>query len=483
MIEPNWVAYTALVGWGIATLLAFAWLRPSAALLFAVVGAELLLPVGAMFQISGFPNLDRGRIAILAALAGTALFHGSRLRFEWPGWTAAVLLAPIAGALLTVRANSDPLSFGPTTVLPALTIHDAVSYGAAATLDRSLPFVLALASFRTRRDLELLLRVLVATGIAYSTLALFEARFSPHLHFWVYGYLQHSWFQIMRGEGWRPIVFTPHGLQLAMFFMSTLLAAATLTRARVRLPWGLPGMAVTAYLLLVLVVCKSWAPALFGVVGLALVAFGTDRARIAASILLLALVFLYPALRAADLFPADALVSSAESLSANRAESLAFRFENEDHLLAHARERLWTGWGTFGRNRVFDRESGVVTSVTDGLWIIELGAFGVPGLVSIFALMGAPILVTALRLERVRSRSSRILLSGLAVMVALRAVDHLPNASLTPLPFLTFGALTALAARIPRGERARARVGRRQESGEPEGPAPAVTARVGEALR
>ncbi|MCK9912753.1 hypothetical protein MXD81_26600, partial [Microbacteriaceae bacterium K1510] len=76
----------------------------------------------------------------------------------------------------------------------------------------------------------------------------------------------------------------------------------------------------------------------------------------AAALVLLAL--LYPSLRASDLFPTTQLYNMALSVSEDRAGSLKFRFDQEQQLLDHARERFLFGWGRFGRNRLYDESSG-----------------------------------------------------------------------------------------------------------------------------
>ncbi len=58
-----------------------------------------------------------------------------------------------------------------------------------------------------------------------------------------------------------------------------------------------------------------------------------------------------------------------QNVSADRANSLRHRLNNEDMLLSRAFESPLFGWGGWGRNRVYD-ENGKDLTVTDGLWII-----------------------------------------------------------------------------------------------------------------
>ena len=75
-----------------------------------------------------------------------------------------------------------------------------------------------------------MLRGLVVAGLIYSLPMLFEVRMSPQLHTWIYGYFPHSFGQQMRDGGFRPVVFIGHGLGVAFFVMTTVVAAAAFWR-------------------------------------------------------------------------------------------------------------------------------------------------------------------------------------------------------------------------------------------------------------
>ena len=67
-------------------------------------------------------------------------------------------------------------------------------------------------------------------GLIYTIPSLFEIRFSPQINIWIYGFFQHDFGQMVRGFGFRPIVFLPHALWLAFFFVNSVIAAAALAR-------------------------------------------------------------------------------------------------------------------------------------------------------------------------------------------------------------------------------------------------------------
>jgi len=92
-------------------------------------------------------------------------------------------------------------------------------------------FLMARALLHTREDQRDLLLALMIAGLAYSLPILIEVRLSPQLNNWVYGYYQHLFSQTIRGNGYRPMVFLYHGIWLAYFVLTALLAALTLWKA------------------------------------------------------------------------------------------------------------------------------------------------------------------------------------------------------------------------------------------------------------
>jgi hypothetical protein len=112
----------------------------------------------------------------------------------------------------------------------------------------------------------------------------------------------------------------------------------------------------------------------------------------------------------------------------------------EDSLLAHARERIWFGWGN-GRNRVFN-ETGENVSITDGYWIIILGIAGAVGFVVVFGALVWPVVWARRRLLVRGDQTDNTLLAGLALIVAWNAVDMIPNGLWSVTPFFLAGVLT-----------------------------------------
>jgi hypothetical protein len=458
--QPNAFASIALILWVPISAVLFGVLRPALATALVLLGGMMFLPERVVFEIRGFPELGKQEIAILCALAGCLATCPARIAAAKPGRgpEGSVILL-IAAGFGTALTNGDPLFYGPV-IRPALSLYDAIAMAARDLLRFALPFLLGRALFRSRRDLRDLLVLLALAGLLYSVLVVFEARMSPQLNNWLYGFHQHSWLQTFRGGGFRPVVFMHHGLALALFMLVTAIAATSLARARCPI-LGVPSAAVALYLSAVLLLCRSLAALAYGAFVLPLVTLATPLWQTRAAVALAVLVAVYPVLRAADLFPTASLASLAEGISVKRAASLAFRLRHEDRLLTKAQERIAFGWGAWGRNELYS-ETGKNVSVTDGFWIIQLGQRGIVGLAVPFALLLVPVWIAWRDQRSVERRFDRWLLAGLSLIVVFYAVDLLPNGLFTSFPLFLAGALFGLAPAVAQRRIARSRANSRR---------------------
>jgi hypothetical protein len=198
---------------------------------------------------------------------------------------------------------------------------------------------------------------------------------------------------------------------------------------------------VTSYFSLVVLLCKSAGALVYGGVLVALVRFTKSRLQIRVALMFAFLGLFYPMLRVEQLFPDKVLVDVAASINQERADSLNFRFVQEENLLAHASQRFFFGWGRYGRNRVYTKESGKDDSVTDGRWIVTLGQFGFVGFLAEFGMLAYAIFRAFLAFRFAQSVQERLFLSGLALIVGINIIDLLPNSSLSSWTWLLAGAL------------------------------------------
>jgi hypothetical protein len=444
--SPGFVADAALLLWVPISVVIFLVTRAKRAALITIFGGLLFLPEIDFFKFPFLPHLGKSAIPYLCALIG-CFMHARRDFWRPPRerWVAVLVGMILAGGVGTALTNRDLLTvnFGKTPA-PGLTLKDGMAVALTTVLQTAIPFFMGRGLFRSSKDARFLLRFVAAAGLVYSLFALFEVRMSPQLHTQVYGYAAHSDFmQTIRFGGYRPMVFMAHGLAVALFFLVTTLAAIGLGRANATV-WRIPAGYVAVYLAGVLVLCKSTGAIAYGLAAIPLVALGSVNLKRRVSVLLAAVVLLYPVLRGADLFPVTGALSLAADIDANRKQSLEFRFVNEDLLLARARERPWFGWGEYGRNIVNDKQ-GNPTTVTDGAWIIVMGSQGAVGFVALFGMLVTPIFLAARRVRLIRNRQDRILLTTLSLMVAVTAVDLIPNGLFSNYPFFLSGALLSLS--------------------------------------
>jgi hypothetical protein len=434
--SPNLIAYAALIVWPIVCLMMFRALGPRHGLIASILGGYLLLPPPpATFEFPVLPSLDKYSIPAFSVLAICLVYHRRDLRLLPEGRVARLLLgAYFVGQLMTVVANREMVWWGSYPV-PGMKLQDSVAI-LLGVLASVAPFLLARALLAREKDQADLLWALVISTFAYSFLMLVEVRLSPQLNIWIYGYFQHSFEQMMRAGGFRPIVFLYHGLWVAFLTATAVLAAFTLARGGDQTR-AVQSAYLGIWLMVVLVLCKSLASLLYSIILAPLVLFASARmqVRVAAVAALLAIV--YPMLRGAEYIPTESLVNLAARVSAQRAESLDFRFDNEERLLERARERPLFGWGLWGRNHVLEANTGRPLTITDGRWIIVLGVTGWTGFLGEFGLLALPILLVAWR----SGPSPPRVVAGGMVILAINLIDMIPNATLTPLTWLLAGAL------------------------------------------
>lgn len=240
------------------------------------------------------------------------------------------------------------------------------------------------------------------------------------------------------------MAFMGHGLFAAFFIMAATVAAVALSRMRTHL-FQFPAWPAATFLFGVLVLCKSIGALVFGMLIAPLVRFASPATQCRIAVVLAVIALSFPGLRFYDLFPTSATIELVNMFSEERAESLKFRFDNEDLLLERASERIWFGWGRYGRNRVYAEDDGRDLTITDGYWIIMLGQFGWIGFAAAFLLLTVPVFRALAAVRLIKTKYQQISLSAIALIVAITAIDQLPNGSLNPWTWLLAGSLLGQA--------------------------------------
>jgi hypothetical protein len=450
IITPNWFATIALVVWPLVALVLYSTRPVNQATLWTILGGYLLLPVAYGIKFQGVPSLDKSTLTSLSALVGCTFIARRPIGFfRQFGITEGLLLTFLIVPFITSELNTDPIVIG-DTFLPGSSHYDALSASVGQFLI-VIPFFVGRRVLRDAKSNAEILRVLVVAGLAYSLLELFEVRMSPYLHIWVYGYFPHDFYQMVRDGGFRPVVFLGHGLVVAFFAMTVTVASAALWRTDTRVT-KVPPAAVTGYLGLVLLLCKSMGSIVYAAVLVPVVRWVEPRNQLRIAVILAAIAITYPMLRTEGLIPTTNILNTVRSVNSERAASLAVRFENEDRLLAHAFERPWFGWGRFARGRVY-MENGADFTITDGYWTIVLSTFGLFGFFAEFGLLTIPIFSAFSALKYAESNRDRVYLGALTLIAAINVIELLPNATQSPWTWLLAGALLGRAESLRAAER------------------------------
>lgn len=438
---PNSLAYLALLSWPFVTVMLWQRLDPARALIWSILGAYLVLPPAqAVIALPGLPDLDKFSLSNLMALGCAVFLLKDRIAYLPGIWLGRLLVVLyVFSPFATVLTNDDPVT-GPGLWLPGTSLYDSLSAVAGQAITIT-PYFLARRYLATAGAARALLVALVAGALAYVPPMLIEARLSPQINIWVYGFFAHDFSQAVRFGGYRPMVFLPHGLWLALFVLMAFLSALSLARQTPtadRVKW----VGFAAVLAGALVLSKSVGPIFYAVALAPMILLAGSRAQVVVAGTMAAVVITYPLLRGLHLVPIDTVMSLAHAISAERAQSFDFRVMNEETLLAHAAERPLFGWGGYGRNLIHDPETGRVLSVSDGMWIIRLGMNGWLGYIAEFGLLVMPLLLLARQALR---QPPALAVAALALIYGANLLDLLPNATLVPLTWLIGGALLGQA--------------------------------------
>jgi hypothetical protein len=230
-----------------------------------------------------------------------------------------------------------------------------------------------------------------------------------------------------------------HGLVLGIFFCAAFLSALALFKEARRT--GAPAFGwfyAAVWLFIVLFVSKNFGALAIGIVISGFILFTGRRVQTIFAVAVAVVVLIYPFLRGAGWVPVDALVERVEGIEQDRAGSLKFRFINEEALLERANEKPLFGWGSWGRNQIYDPGDGRMTSVTDGVWVIFIGAFGWLGYIARFGLLAMPIIFYAVHR---RALGPSFAVQGLVLVLCSALIDLIPNSGLVVYVWLLSGAI------------------------------------------
>lgn len=401
------------------------------AAIIAFVASWLFLPV-ARYNIPVLPDYTKMSATCIGVLMASMQFDSKRLASFSFNFTDIPMFLWLISPFISSLSNG----LGLWDALAAL-FQQVVSWG--------MPYFIGRLYINDIAGLHDLARGIFYGGLVYIPLCLLESRISPQLHRMLYGFMAHYDFsQTYRMGGWRPMVFMSHGLMVGVWMMAVTLngywmyrhAALDNVKKALRLPLIMPILYFT------MVWIRSFGAVMLLVMGLGLLIFSTKtKLRLAlAAFLLLPPLYMFSGVFNIPL--GQMVVDGVTSINAERASSLAFRVDNEHILVEKAMQRPIFGWGGWGRARVYNH-LGEDISVTDSLWIIVLGNYGVFGLLFMWLVFFMPVFLFMIKFKAILwSQKEYAPIASLSIMIALYTVDNLINAMENPIFIFVAGALS-----------------------------------------
>lgn len=444
------VAPLVLIAWPVVAVVLYRRWPVKQAAIWLVMIPFLVLPSRIGFDLPGLPPLDRHTIPAVT-LFGILLVtkRTSKFSLQAPSvFVGALLVVYLLSPVFTVLTNSDSIQVGARSI-QGLTLFDSLSMIFVLFANVAF-FIVGYNYFKTEEDHRYLLHCIAISVLIYALPTLFEVRMAPVLHSNIYGFFQHEFAQHIRGGGFRPIVFLPHGLWLAFFTSVGLCAVAVLFQIYRKekieddsfiYRLGTLRVWLVVFVTIVLVFCRSLAAAVYGAFFLVVVFFCKHSTQVKIASVLCIIAITYPATRSLNIFPTDLVMKAAYAIDEVRAPSLGLRFSEEQALLEKAMQRPFFGWGGWGRYRHYDEITGGNVSVSDGYWVIVMGSTGFLQFLCFSLLLASPIISLAFFNKRKVGAAT----AGLTLMVSINMIELLPNSSMMPFTWLMAGALASFA--------------------------------------
>jgi hypothetical protein len=427
--------------WTIATLLLFATVPARTAAAVALVSGALFLPL-AKYPIVGLPDCDKPSTIAFGLVAGAVLFDRARWVRLRPRWIDLPMIVWCAAPVASAWSNG-------------LGLYDGISEATGLALTWGVPYAVGRCYFADLDALATLAVAIVVGAMVYVPLCLYEVVAGPRLHYILYGFYQSSPAEAVHFGGWRPMVFMQTGLMVGLWMAAGCVVASWCWSSGAVPRLARISTGAWAVLLgLTTVLVKSVNGWLLLVVGLSALAAVRLRVGGAVMAILIAAAPVYVGLRISHLWSgAEMEPAVAAVLGQERAQSIGYRLQQEQTLLEKALEKPLVGWGGWGRSRIYNQR-GVDVSVTDALWIVALGPYGLLAVVACFAVFAlAPAVLWWRHPVAGWGRPPVAPAASLGVLVCLFAIDCCLNAMINPVYLAAAGGLAGLpnrpAAAIP----------------------------------
>jgi len=423
----NLMTWFVLIAFLPLSVVIFATRPPRQAFLSVIFGGFLFLPV-ASIEVPVLADFGKASAPPYAALICTAVFHPQLLlgyRFKW-------FDLPMYGWFLWQIVPSVANGHG---------LYDGLSQLVNFLIVWALPYFLARCYFTKPEHLREVAVALVACGLVYLPLCLFEIRFSPSLHLWIYGRYPCPFFDMVRLGGYRPVVFMQHGLMLAFFMCSAAFVAGWLwwfrKPANIKRIGLVPIAWATGSLIPMAILTRSAGALMIfaGLTGLVVLA----QAGKWKWVLLLPVVLMpfYIGTRTAEITDGRFMVDITNSLFSRehgREGSLTARLDQEDREIVRIREKPLTGWSNWNYGQ-------------DQLWLLLARNTGLPTIAAWLFVYSMPLVMALC--SNLRKRRE-LLFYGLPLSLVLVGwvMDGLFNGMFNPMwPVCAAAVMTAVTNR------------------------------------
>lgn len=426
----------ALFAWLPIVIFLFRWLPPRRAVLIAFLGGFLFLPHHA-YPVPVLPDYERLTATSYGVIIGMLLFDVDRLRNFKIGW----IDLPMIVWCLCPFATSISNDLGSYDGLLAM-LQQTATWG--------LPYIIGRMYFNSLDGLRQLAVGIFMGGLIYIPLCFYETIMSPQLHRTLYGFHQHSFAQTVRYDGYRPMVFLKHGLMVGSWMMAAALIGIWLWRSgTIKSICGIPMKWLVLAQCFAVVIVKSTGAWVLLALGTATL-FLSKWTKVA--VLVWLLIFTVPPYlyfsASGDLDTDEVVQFVSRAVNPERAQSLRFRFDNEEPLAEKARERWVFGWGGWARAAIYSEYDGSQESVSDSLWIVAYGAFGTVGLVSLMAALLFPPIGFLISYSAANWDNKRLApVTALMMILVLYTLDNLLNDMKISLYILGMGGISGLLTR------------------------------------
>ena len=416
--------------WPLICCLVYTRVNSITAAFISIVGGFLLLPVNVSIDLPIVPDIDKNFSSFIGVVLGVTIVK--RQYFSWFGNDKSIKNLLILIFILTFINfifNQDPIFNGEFWV-QGLTLHEAISASMRNYL-AIFPLIIGLNVVKSEDDIIKLHKILVIALLLYLPLVAVELLMSPQLHRLLYGFHPHSFAQQIRGDGYRAMVFTGHGLVTANVYLGGFIALLILFKLKKYLISKYVNLFLLFTFFVSLILLKSLTALILAVASIFILYFFGHGIRniVVKSILLISIA--YPIVITLNLLSLDYLYDLLqEVVPTERLQSLFFRLRNENAFIDYLGNNFFIGYGGLGRGFL---SGGIV----DGRWLVSIMHYGL-----FFWIVN--VFIYSIYLFRVEVKSEKVILI-FSVLPMVMLLDQLPNSSWNnPWAWLYAGAVISL---------------------------------------